>query len=214
MPMPPFQSAFGHTPSAITTPACWPSVMLAYSSTAPRALPMRTRAPSTTPSNAASAGQRRTVGRTSRVRDPLVSVKVEFRNWRGGGATRRNGPAPSVRSAWSGRAGSPAVCGPSAAQSGAKRKRPSGKPKPVRWWLRSNAGWASTQRLARRVSILGQPETRSVSSAISSAVMPKPRCSAPSRSASTQTTSWLERASPGGGISWGPSWMWLWPPAW
>ena len=53
-----------------------------------------------------------------------------------------------------------------------------------------------------------------MASMICIAVISKPGCCAPSRAASPCSTSWLERHSPGGSISFGPIWRWVWPPAW
>ena len=52
-----------------------------------------------------------------------------------------------------------------------------------------------------------QPECCSVQSISSRALMSKPGCFAPRRVASPQITSWLERHSPAGSISFGPSWI-------
>ena len=77
----------------------------------------------------------------------------------------------------------------------------------------AKSGWQSIQRLASSSASVPQPDFCSVASISSRGVMAKPGCSAPSRRASAPITSWLERHSPGGSISFGPSRMYWLPPA-
>ena len=54
-------------------------------------------------------------------------------------------------------------------------------------------------------------ERASDASMISSAVIPKPGCRAPSRCARPQITAWFSRASPGGSTSFLLTWKVVWP---
>ena len=145
--------------------------------TEPRSLPRRTGSPSARPSWAMVSGWISAVGRCSRLTRGrhLGEAGVEELARRGGdqavgllraSARRRSRPC--------GRAG----CGirwprgPRAAQSGLKRKRPSGVGKPSRWWAVAEVGQdAPSRRRAWTVSASGQPERASRSSISSHSVM-------------------------------------------
>ena len=158
--------------------------------------------------------------RSAGVRDgatDAISVKLVFRKLRAGEVTSRNGCSGGrridaghvirqPRHARVVRRPAPPSRGRNETACPAAGTREEMRPLERHGIHRSNARAApSAHQASRRLA------TSRRSSSI--AVISNPRCFAPSRAASPCSTSWLERHSPGGSISLGPIWMWLWPPA-
>src|SRR5262245_11874512 len=80
-------AAAGQMPSTISVASCWPASSVAGTTTEPRSLPIRTGAPSLTPSRLAALGCRRRRGPPSLAIELGVCEKVLLRKWRAGGQT-------------------------------------------------------------------------------------------------------------------------------
>ncbi len=107
----------------------------------------------------------------------------------------------------------PAARGPSAAQSGAKRKRPSGLAEPGQEVALGEIRLRVDPALRLQPVETAPAGAREGGVGEVPGVRRKPAWSAPSRAASPDRSAWFERHSPGGSRIAGPAWMWLWPPA-
>ena len=141
---------------------CWPGRPLAWSTTEPRSLPSRTGSPSARPSCGHGVGMEqrgRALLALERGRHLGEGRVQELARGCGdqpeglGRASARRRPACGRGASASG-----APCGPRLAQSGLKRKRPSGVGKPSRWCALRNRARCSSRRRRATVSASGQPE--------------------------------------------------------